>query len=183
MVKVNKVTHLLRQVAPFLREHHHVLAALAVIVFCRDITRTLMVINISLGNAQFLLHAQLYGQTVGVPSCLAVHLITLHGLITIEGILDGTGKYMMNARVTVGRGRTFEEYELWTSLTLCDGAVEDIFLIPCIEYALVGLSQIQAMMFGEFLCHNLTLFIIVLFFRAQRYIKNSYPQRIYHLLI
>jgi hypothetical protein len=90
---------------------------------------------------------------------------------------------MMNARMTIGRRRSFEEYELWASFTLCNGAVEDVFLIPYIEYALVGLCQIQAMMFGEFLCHNLTLFIIVLFFRAQRYIKNSYPQRNYHLLI
>ena len=102
MVEVNKVTHLLRQVTPFLREHHHVFATLGVIILGRDIALRLLIVNISLGDAQFLLHAQLYGQSMSIPTSLTLHLEALHGLIAVESILDASCQHVVNARVTIG---------------------------------------------------------------------------------
>ena len=75
-----------------------------------------MIVDICLSDAEFLLHTKLNRKSVGVPTSLAMHLETLHRLISVEGVLDRTGKHMMNARMSIGRRRSLEEYELRASL-------------------------------------------------------------------
>ena len=101
MVEVNEVTHLLGQFAPLGCEHHHVLTTLVVIILSRNILLGSLVVNILLGNAQFLLYAQLNRESVGIPSRLAVNLESLHGLVSVECVLDGTSQHMVNAGMTV----------------------------------------------------------------------------------
>ncbi len=120
MVQVDEVAHLLGQLAPLLGEHHHVLAALAVVVLGRDVALRLLVVDVGLGDAQLLLHAQLYGQSVGVPSGLAPDLVAAHGLIAVEGVLDAACQHVVDAGVSVGRGGTLEEHKLGTALALVD---------------------------------------------------------------
>ena len=75
-----------------------------------------MIVDICLSDAELLLHTKLYRKSVGVPTSLAMYLETLHRLISVEGVLDRTGKHMMNARMSVGRRWSLEEYELRASL-------------------------------------------------------------------
>ena len=77
---------------------------------------------------------------MGIPSCLTLHLIALHRLIAIEGILDGTSQHMVDAWVTVSRGRTLEEHKLRASFTLVDRAPEDILLPPHLQDIIVHLG-------------------------------------------
>ena len=51
VVEVDKVAHALGKVAPFLGEHHHVLAALTVVLLGGDVSGRLVVVNVGLGNA------------------------------------------------------------------------------------------------------------------------------------
>ena len=62
-------------------------------------------------DTELLLHANLNGKAVGVPSCAAVYLVARLGLVTAYRVLDGTGHYVMDSRHSVGGRRTFKEYE------------------------------------------------------------------------
>ena len=132
IVEVYKVSHLLSKLAPLGCEHHDVLAALVVVLFCRDILLRILVVNILLGNAKLLLYAKLNGKTMGIPTSLAWHLKTVHCLIAVEGILNCTSKHMVDARMSVRRRRTFEEDKLRTAFALIDRLVEDIKLHPLV---------------------------------------------------
>ena len=113
-----------------------------------------MVVNVGLGNTQFYLHPQFHWQTMGVPSCLAVNLVSLHRLVSVESVLNGACKHMVNSRMSVSRGRPLEEYELWTSFTFIYSLVEHVVSVPLLKYVFIHLSQIQAIVFGKFLSHN-----------------------------
>ena len=43
-----------------------------------------------------------YGEAMGVPPCFSAHLETFHGLVAIEGVLDGTSQHVVNAGMAVG---------------------------------------------------------------------------------
>ena len=92
---------------------------------------------------------------MGIPTSLTFYLITLHGLITVEGILNGTSQHVVNTRMSISRGRTLEEYKLWTSLTFINRTPEYVFLAPHLQDIIVNLGQIQAVMFCKLLCHIL----------------------------
>ena len=115
IVKIHKVSHLLRQIAPLLCVHHHVLTTFLVVVLRRDVLVALLVVDIGLGDTEFFLHSQLYRQSVRIPASLTLHLETLHRLIAVESILNSTRQHVMDTRMTVGRGRTLKEYKLRTS--------------------------------------------------------------------
>ena len=114
----------------------------------------LLVVDVGLGDAQFLLNAQLDGQSVGVPSCLAVHLKALHRLVAVEGIFDATRQYVVYTWVSVGRRRSFKEYKLRTTFTFIDTLVEDIILLPLCLHLLVHLGQVQPIVFGKSFSHS-----------------------------
>ena len=132
IVEVDEVAHLLGELAPLGCEHHDVLAALVVVLLCRDILLRILVVNILLCNTKLLLYAKLNGESVSIPASLARHLKTVHCLIAVEGVLDCTGKHVVDARVSVRRRRTFEEDELWTAFAFIDRLVEDIKLHPLV---------------------------------------------------
>ena len=113
---------------------------------------------------------------MGVPSSLAMNLEALHRLIAVEGVLDGTGQHMVNARMAICRGRSLIENKLRTSLTLLDALQEHILCIPLVQYLLVGLIQVQTVVFGKFLSHIfllLTLFFIPLLIIGRKITKKS----------
>ena len=57
----------------------------------------------------------------------------------------------MNTRVTIGRGRTLEEYKLGAALTLFHRAPEHVLLSPHLKDVAVHLCQVQSTMLGKFL--------------------------------
>ena len=163
VVEVDEVAHALGEVAPFLREHHHVLAALAVVLLRRDVARRLVVVDVGLGDAQRLLDAKLHGQSVRVPASLTMHLIAFHSLVAVESVFQRATQYMMDARMSVGGGRTLEEYELRTALSFCDTAVEDVFLLPLLKHLPVCLGQVHRFVFGESFSHCFLIVFYVIF--------------------
>ena len=165
MIKVDEIAHLLGQFAPFGREFHHVLATFLVIVGHGYIFGRLLVVDVGLCDAEFFLHAQFYGQTVCVPSCFALDLKAFHRFISIKGVFDAACQYVMDTGMTVGRGRSFVENELWTAFALVDGLVEDVVFLPFGQHFFVGLWEVECFMLGKFLSH---VFIPFLFFRWQR---------------
>ena len=130
MVKVNEVAHLLSQFTPLGSELHHVLTALMVVVFRRDVLLRSLVVNILLGNTQFLLDTQLHRKSVGIPSRLAVNLESLHSLVSVECILNTTCEDVVNTRVSVCRWRPLKEDKLRAAFTLINRLVEDVVLLP-----------------------------------------------------
>ena len=96
MIEIYEVTHLLGQLAPLGGELHHVLAALVVVILCRDI-----LLSILLGDAEFLLDTEFNRESVGIPSRLAVNLEALHRLVSVECILDTTCQHVVNTRVAI----------------------------------------------------------------------------------
>ena len=142
VVEVNEIAHLLCQLSPLCCEFHHVFTAAVVVVLHRDVFVRLMVVDVCLGYSKFLLHTELHGQSVCVPSCLSLHLIALHRLVSVEGVLNGACEHMVYSRVSVCRGRSLEEHKLRTTFTFFYRLVEHIVTVPCLKYVLVYLSQV-----------------------------------------
>ena len=88
IVEVNEVSHLLRQATPLGSKLHDIIAALVVIVLYGDVFVGLLVVDVSLGYPKLLFNAKLNGQSVCVPPGLAMNLVALHGLVSVEGIFD-----------------------------------------------------------------------------------------------
>ena len=97
VLHVHPIAHLVRKVGPLGGVHHHVLAATAVVVLNGNLGT-----DVFLGDAQFLLYTEFHGQSVGIPTGLALHLETLHGLETAEGVLQRACQDMVDTRMSVG---------------------------------------------------------------------------------
>ena len=142
MIQIHEVTHTLSELTPFSCELHHVFTTALVIFLYRDVFLALLVVNIFFGNAEFLLNAQFYWQSMCVPTSLTVHLETLHGLIAIECILDAACQHMVDARMSIRRRRSLIEHKLWTALTLINRLMEHIVLHPLLENPIVDFRKI-----------------------------------------
>src|SRR5690554_7278608 len=53
----------------------------------------------------------IYRQAVGIPTGLALDLVTFHGLEAADRILEGPGNNMVDARTAVGGGGTFIKHK------------------------------------------------------------------------
>ena len=161
MFHVHPVAHLVAQVGPFARVHHHILAALAVVFLDAD-----GLADVLLRDAELLLHTKLHGQTVRVPAGLAVHLVALHRLEAAEGVLDAACQHMMDARVAVGRWRTLVEDERGTALSFRDAMMEDVLCVPQSEHLFARFAQIELIAFCEFLAHkaNVIYYLTIYYF-------------------
>ena len=145
VLKVNPVAHLVGELRPLVGVHHHILAAGVVIV-----VHAYLLAYILFGYAERLLHRQLYRQTMSIPSCLALNLIALHGLVSEERILDSTTHHVVYARMSVGRRRTLVENELRTTFLLVYTLMEYIVLLPFFKHLVVCIYKVKAFMFFEF---------------------------------
>ena len=151
------------EVGPLLGKLHHILAAGSVIVGHGD-----GLADILLGDAHGLLHAQLYRQSVGIPTCLTLHLEALHCLVAAEHVLDGTCHHMVNTRHTVCRGRTLIEHKRGASLTFGHTLGKHILLIPGLQHLFVDIREVQLAILGKFLTHILCVYYIPILIKAQR---------------
>ena len=103
--QIHPIAHLLGQFIPKVFVLQYLGAAGLVIL-----VHTNLLADILLGNAQLFLHAQFHRQSVGVPACLAVHIVTLLCLVAAEHVLNGACHHMVDARLAVGRRRTVVEH-------------------------------------------------------------------------
>ena len=95
-----------------------------------------------------------------------MHLKSSHGLIAVERVLDAACQYVVNARMAVGRGRPLEKYKLRTAFALADATKENVVLLPLGKNLLVGLRQVETLVFGKFLSHYVFSFTIKWFFNS-----------------
>ena len=153
MLHVHPISHEVAEVGPLLCVHHHILSALRVVVFNAD-----ALADVFFGDAKLFFHAEFHRQTVGIPTGLALHLKSLHGFVTTEHVLDGTCHHMVNTRMAIGRGRTFEENKRRTSLTFGHTAVEQIGSIPFVQHFFINIVKTQLLTHSKLLTH------IVLFY-------------------
>ena len=141
-------------VRPLLGIFHYLLPACGVVVVHADFFA-----DILLGYTEFLLHAQFNRQSVCIPTCLALHLVALHCFVAAERILDSTRQHVVNTRHAVCRRRSLEEQE--RSMPLADGytLMEQVFLLPLLQYLAADSSQIQLFVLVKML-HSILLFFI-----------------------
>ena len=146
VVHIDPVADALRKVAPLGGVLHHFLAAGVVVLL-----HAYLVADILLGDAELLLDAKLYGQSVGVPPGAALHPEARLCLITADRVLDGAGHNVMDARHSVrGRG-SFEEDELGSAFPQLEGFLERVILLPSLQSVISDRDQIQALILFE--CH------------------------------
>ena len=145
VVHVDPVTHLSRQALPHAGVLHDGFAAGAVVGLYRN-----RLSDVLLGDSELLLHAQLHGESVGVPSGLAVHEISLLGLVSAEDILDRAGHDVVDARHAVGRRGALVEYEGGMALAGRDTLVERVVRIPLAEHVGGDAGQVEAFILLEF---------------------------------
>ena len=144
IIHVDPVAHAARQVLPHSRELHDRLAAGAVVLLDRNLRP-----DILLRDAELLLHAQLDGQAVGVPSRLAVHQIALLRLVAADDVLDRARHDVMDARQSVGRGRPLVKDECRMPLARRNALVEGVFRIPLCQHVGRQLRQIESFVLLE----------------------------------
>ena len=122
---VHPVTHLVAEVGPLFREHHHIFTAAGVVVLDRDSAS-----DVFLRDAQFLFHSEFHGQAVRIPARLTVHLEALHRFVTAEHVLDGACHDVVDAGMPVGGGRSFEEYVGGAALAFGHAFMEKVRPVP-----------------------------------------------------
>ncbi len=141
---VDPVAHAAGEVFPFAGILHHLAAAGGVVVIDRD-----FLADVLLGDAEILFNAKFDGETVGVPTGLAFHLIALHGLVAAENVLDGAGQDVVNAGFAIGGGRTFEKYERGATFAFRHCAGKHIFISPLFKDGIIDFRQLKAVVFRE----------------------------------
>ena len=154
IVSIHPIAHTFGQIDPFLCIFHDLAAADGVVL-----RHGYLLADVVLGDTQGLLHSQLHGQTMGVPSGLAADMISGLGLVTADHILNRAGHHMMDARHTVGRRRSLEKHILRRSLPHLKSLVKYILLLPAVQNLGRQARKVQSFIF----------FKHILNFNGQRY--------------
>ena len=71
---------------------------------------------------------------MGVPARLSRHVVTLHGFVPRENVLEASRQHMVDAGLAVGRWRSFIETELRIPFRLVQRLLEHIVLTPELQH-------------------------------------------------
>ena len=107
IIHIHPITDFLGHRDPLFRVLHHLLAAGTVVFF-----DAYPVPDILFRYAQHLLHPELYGEPVRIPTGTPVHLVSALRLVSAYGVLDRPGHDMMDTGHSVCGRRAFEKYKL-----------------------------------------------------------------------
>ena len=119
-------------------------------------------------QTQQLLNFQLYGKSVGIPACLTGNHISLHGTVSGDHILDGTGLYMTDVRLTVSGRRSVVEGIGFAFLTMLHTFFENVVVFPEFLDCFLAVYKIQA-------CGYLLVHTVLPFFSETEDEKSSVP--------
>ena len=108
-------------------------------------------------QTQQLLNFQLYGKSVSIPACLTGNHISLHGTVSGDHILDGTGLYMTDVGLTVGGRRSVVEGIGLAFLTMLHTFFENVVVFPEFLDGFLTVYEIQAC--GYLLVHSALPFL------------------------
>ena len=107
-------------------------------------------------DAEHLLHFQLNGQPVSVPTGFPADIVPLHGLVTRDYILHDTGEDVADMRLAVGGGRTVVKIEALASLILFNALFKDLVFLPERQNFLFAFHKVERSVYG--FVHHLPLY-------------------------
>src|ERR1051325_855278 len=84
-------------------------------------------------EAELLFHFDLNWQTMGIPAATPRDMIAAHDLVAREHILEGARQHMVHTGLAICRRRSFIKNILGRTLTLLNGLLEDIGLLPKLQ--------------------------------------------------
>ncbi len=94
-------------------------------------------------DSDLLLDLELDRQTVGVPSGLSGHLLTLHGVVAGDHVLDDTCLDVADVGLAVGSRRSIIEHVNRMTFILLDTLLKDPVVVPELDGVLFPLNEIQ----------------------------------------
>ena len=94
-------------------------------------------------QAQLLLHLQLHGQAVGVPTGLAKHVVALHGPVAGDDVLDAPGQHVADVGLAVGRGGAVEDGVGGGALAELHALLEHMVFLPEGQDLLLPVHELQ----------------------------------------
>ena len=146
IVHIHPISHTLGHIHPLSGIFHHLLAACVIILLDGDFRS-----DIFLGDTQHLLHTEFHRKSMSVPSGTTVHLISALGLVAADGVLDGTGHHMVDARHSVSRRRALEKYEFRSAFPQFKRLLKSMILLPSVKHLVACSNQIKTFIFLK--CH------------------------------
>ena len=102
-------------------------------------------------KSESFLHFKLHRQSVSVPSGLSRHLVSLHGAISRNHILDNTGEDMSDMRLAVGSRRAIIKHICRRVLPKFYALFEDIVIAPKILDFILAIDELHIR--RDFLVH------------------------------
>ena len=94
-------------------------------------------------NADLFLNYQFHRQSVGIPPCLAGHILSLHGMIAGNHVLDHAGEHMSDVGLPVSGGRSVIERIRLTAFPLLHTLLKDTVFFPELFRPVFALDKIQ----------------------------------------
>ena len=148
-IHVHPIPHLTGQLVPLRGVSHHGLAAGVVVLLHRQLGA-----YVFLGDAKFLLDPKFNGESVGVPSRLPFHAVTLQGLETTKNVFDGPGHHVVNSWLAVGARGSFKKHVRLVCRTRRHALLKGVFVVPNGQPLLAECRQIQRATFRKFQRHR-----------------------------
>jgi hypothetical protein len=82
---------------------------------------------------------------VGIPASFALDAVPLHGLEATEEVFDGTCHYVVDTRLTVGRGRPFVKDEAVLGVAFRHAFFKNLIVFPELGDLCVYFGQIESL--------------------------------------
>ena len=154
MFHIDPIAHFVGDVGPAVGVFHHLFAAGLIVVGNADAFA-----DVLFGDAEHLLNAQFHGQSVRIPSGLALHLEPFQGFIAADGVLYGTRHHVVNARHTVCGGRSLVEHECGVAVAGFNALFKCVVVGPALKHLLIDAPQVKPFVFVEFGSHFMLIIV------------------------
>ena len=132
---------------------HALVFPYALFAFLHERLDTILLNLLLAVQAELLLHLDLDRQSVGIPARLTRYLISLHGPVSRNHILDNTGQDMADMRLAIGRRRSVIECVFRSLLTAFHALLENVVVQP--EFLDLVLALYEILVRIHFVVHRL----------------------------
>ncbi len=125
MLEVDKISHTLGHLSP-----HSLVLKYRFPAFFAEFLYSVYFYIILVVQTELLFNFYFNRQTMRIPAGFTLNLVILHSFVTAYSILKCSRHNMMYTRPTVCRRRSFEENKRFTSLSVINSTLEDVYLVP-----------------------------------------------------
>ncbi len=105
---------------------------------------------------QLLLNFQFYRKSMSIPTCLSWNHVALHCPISWNHILDNSGKYMSDMRLSVGCWRSVVKSICWSLFTVFHAFFKNVIVFPKLFNLFFPVYKVQVRIY--FLIHRISSF-------------------------